>query len=70
MSQYLPNIRDAVKGGLGFVMLGGEESFGAGGYAGTAIEEIVPLAPVTAAAARCKPKCVPEADARRPRATR
>ena len=48
MSQYLPNIRDAVKGGLGFVMLGGEESFGAGGYAGTAIEEIVPLR-VTAA---------------------
>lgn len=43
MAQYLPNIRDAVRSGLGFVMIGGEESFGAGGYAGTALEEIVPL---------------------------
>jgi uncharacterized membrane protein len=43
MAQYLPNIRDAVRSGLGFVMVGGEESFGAGGYSGTALEEIVPL---------------------------
>ncbi|MBI5511537.1 MAG: hypothetical protein HY903_22505 [Deltaproteobacteria bacterium] len=43
MSQYLPNIRDAVKGGLGFVMIGGDQSFGAGGYGTTPIAEIVPL---------------------------
>jgi len=43
MDQYLQNIRDKVFGGLGFVMIGGNESFSGGGYAGTPIDEIVPL---------------------------
>jgi len=43
MAQYLPNIRDAVKAGLGFVMIGGEQSFAGGGYEGTALEEVIPI---------------------------
>lgn len=43
MARYLPNIRDAVRGGLGFVMIGGEQSFAGGGYLGTEIEEILPV---------------------------
>lgn len=43
MAQYLPNIRDAVNQGMGFVMIGGEQSFGGGGYVGTALDEIIPL---------------------------
>ena len=35
---------DAVKKGAGFMMLGGRSSFGAGGWAGTPIEEILPAA--------------------------
>ncbi len=46
MAQYLPNIRNAVRdAGLGFVMVGGEQSFSGGGYAGTEIEDILPLRP-------------------------
>ncbi len=46
MRHYLANIRDAVtQAGLGFVMVGGEESFGGGGYMGTELEEILPLIP-------------------------
>ncbi|MEZ0313381.1 MAG: glutamine amidotransferase [Myxococcota bacterium] len=43
MERYLPNIAAAVKNGLGFVMIGGEQSFGNGGYARTPIEGIVPV---------------------------
>jgi uncharacterized membrane protein len=35
---------EAVKKGAGFMMLGGRSSFGAGGWTGTAIEEILPAA--------------------------
>lgn len=43
MERFLPNIAAAVKNGLGFVMIGGEQSFGNGGYARTPIEGIVPV---------------------------
>lgn len=43
MERYLPNIANAVHSGLGFVMIGGEQSFGNGGYAKTPIEAIVPV---------------------------
>ena len=43
MAHFLPNIRNAVMEGVGFVMLGGEESFSEGGYVGTALEEILPV---------------------------
>jgi len=36
-------LAEAVKKGAGFMMLGGRSSFGAGGWAGTAIEEILPV---------------------------
>lgn len=43
MSHYLPLIRDYVREGGGFIMTGGDLSFTAGGYAGTAIEEFLPV---------------------------
>lgn len=43
MNRFLPNIRNAVRNGLGFVMIGGEQSFAGGGYAGTDLEEIIPI---------------------------
>lgn len=43
MRQYLPRIAQFVKDGGGFVMVGGELSFGSGGYARTAIEDILPI---------------------------
>jgi uncharacterized membrane protein len=44
MERYLANIRDWVNhDGGGFVMLGGDRSFGAGEYAGTPIAEILPV---------------------------
>ena len=42
MARYLQNIRSAVNDGLGFVMIGGEQSFG-DGYLGTPIDEILPV---------------------------
>ncbi|MEW6775018.1 MAG: hypothetical protein AB1405_01870 [Bdellovibrionota bacterium] len=41
---HLSNIRDfVVRDGGGFVMLGGEQSFSAGNYTGTPIEDILPV---------------------------
>jgi hypothetical protein len=42
--QYLEKIRDFVSAGGGFWMLGGPLSFAAGAYAGTPIEELLPVA--------------------------
>ena len=42
-SEQLGAIRDFVRDGKGFVMLGGTESFGSGGYGGTALDEILPV---------------------------
>ncbi len=44
MSQYLDGIAAYIRDGGAFAMLGGEQSFGAGGYAGGPIEEILPVA--------------------------
>jgi putative glutamine amidotransferase len=44
VSAYLPRIRDYVKEGGSFVMIGGDLSFASGGYGGTALEEILPVA--------------------------
>ncbi len=43
MASYLPRIRDYVRRGGSFAMVGGERSFGPGGYAGTPIAEILPV---------------------------
>ncbi len=40
---YLSALRDFTRKGGGFVMVGGENSFGAGQYAGTPIEEVLPV---------------------------
>ena len=43
MGRYLPLIRNYVKSGGGFMMIGGDQSFSGGMYAGTAIEDILPF---------------------------
>ena len=43
IAPYLDNIKDYVKGGGGLVMLGGALSFGAGGYAGTPVADVLPV---------------------------
>ena len=44
MQRFLPNIRKAVENGLGLVMIGGDQSFADGGYQGTAIDAVLPVA--------------------------
>ena len=43
MSQYLDGIAAYVRDGGAFAMIGGDQSFSAGDYAGTPIEEILPV---------------------------
>ena len=43
MEAYLPRIRDYVKRGGSFLMVGGDHSFSLGGYGGTPIEEVLPV---------------------------
>jgi uncharacterized membrane protein len=43
IEHYLPGIRDYVRGGGAFAMLGGEQSFAEGRYGGTPISEILPV---------------------------
>ncbi len=43
MAPYLPRIREYVKRGGSFAMIGGERSFAGGGYAATPIEEVLPV---------------------------
>lgn len=43
MRQYLPRIAEFVKSGGGFAMVGGDLSFGSGGYGQTPIEEVLPV---------------------------
>ena len=43
MQSYLQNIAQATRGGLGFVMIGGNDSFAEGGYVGTPMEDILPV---------------------------
>jgi uncharacterized membrane protein len=43
LEKYLENIRRYVRGGGGLVMVGGENSFVAGGYAGTPLADVLPV---------------------------
>ena len=42
-AQEFDNVREIVREGKGFAMLGGDNSFGPGGYRGTPIDEILPV---------------------------
>jgi len=42
-AEQLGAVRDFVRDGKGFVMLGGTESFGSGGYGGSPLDEILPV---------------------------
>lgn len=50
MDRYLPNLRRYVEEGGGFVMIGGENSFGEGGYDQSPLAEILPVESLGAAA--------------------
>lgn len=43
MARYLPNVRDYIERGGGFLMIGGDRSFASGGYAGTEIADLLPV---------------------------
>ena len=43
ITPYLPRIRDYVRRGGAFAMIGGDGSFGSGGYGGTPIADILPV---------------------------
>ncbi len=43
LEQYLPNIERYVRGGGGLVMVGGQNSFVAGGYARTPLAQVLPV---------------------------
>jgi uncharacterized membrane protein len=43
LEQYLENIRNYVRSGGGLVMVGGQNSFVAGGYAGTPLADVLPV---------------------------
>jgi uncharacterized membrane protein len=43
IERFLPNLREYVKGGGAFAMVGGEQSFGEGRYGGTPIGEVLPV---------------------------
>lgn len=49
MDRYLPNLRRYVEEGGAFVMIGGEQSFGEGGYDQSPIADILPVEAVGAA---------------------
>ncbi len=43
MARYLPNVRDYIERGGGFLMIGGDRSFASGGYAGTELADMLPV---------------------------
>jgi uncharacterized membrane protein len=43
LEKYLPNVERYVRGGGGLVMVGGQNSFVAGGYAGTPLASVLPV---------------------------
>jgi uncharacterized membrane protein len=43
LEKYLPNVERYVRGGGGLVMVGGQNSFVAGGYAGTPLARVLPV---------------------------
>jgi len=43
LEKYLPNVERYVRGGGGLVMVGGTNSFVAGGYAGTPLADVLPV---------------------------
>jgi uncharacterized membrane protein len=63
MDRYLPNLRDYVRNGGAFAMLGGDQSFGEGRYGETALAEVLPVMPldgVGPAGDEVRPRLTPE----------
>lgn len=59
-AQQMQSIEQAVSDGSGFIMLGGQSSFGPGGYAGTPIEQLLPVQVGARDAAQEKTEFVPQ----------
>ncbi|HET6438332.1 MAG TPA: glutamine amidotransferase [Anaeromyxobacter sp.] len=63
IERYLPNIRDYVRSGGALAMVGGEQSFGDGGYGETALADVLPVEPITGASEveeEARPRLTPE----------
>jgi uncharacterized membrane protein len=63
IDRYLPNVRDYVRGGGAFAMIGGEGSFGDGRYGETALVEVLPVTPLDGTAeaeGEVQPRLTPE----------
>jgi uncharacterized membrane protein len=46
IERFLPNLREYVRGGGALAMVGGEQSFGGGGYGDTPLDEVLPVHPL------------------------
>ena len=63
IDRYLPNLRDYVRNGGAFAMLGGDQSFGEGRYGETPLGEVLPVAVIDGAGAseeELRPRLTPE----------
>ncbi len=63
IERYLPNLRDYVRNGGAFAMLGGEQSFGEGRYGETPLAEVLPVQVVDGAGVaeeEIRPRLTPE----------
>ena len=55
IERYLPNLRDYVKGGGAFAMVGGDQSFGEGHYAGTPLADVLAVDPAEGMGSTAEP---------------
>ena len=63
IERFLPNIRDYVRSGGALAMVGGEQSFGDGGYQDTPLAEVLPVQPLAGAPeaeGEARPRLTPE----------
>ena len=55
IERYLPNLREYVRGGGAFAMVGGDQSFGEGHYAATPIADVLPVDPAEGLGSSAEP---------------
>jgi uncharacterized membrane protein len=69
IGRYLENIRSYVEGGGGLMMLGGPLSFSSGGYAGTPVAKVLPVALIDGLAASADSSKLLDSERFRPKLT-
>ncbi len=63
IERFLPNVRDYVRSGGALAMVGGEQSFGDGGYGDTPLAEVLPVQPLSGTQeveGEARPRLTPE----------